>query len=117
MRCGDSFKYRNQTEAESLGIPYFFCPKSRDLSVLGNSLSETYRFFEIKISRCNSTVSTCQSNDTIDEYIKNMEVSIFLVNSYFDSDDYENPINTFIDDRFYYNLIPQFTKASVISIQ
>jgi len=46
-----------------------------------------------------------------------MEIGIFVVNSYFDSDDYDSPVNTYIDDRFFYNLIPQYTKSSLIYIQ
>ena len=117
VECGDNFKYKNQTEAKSIGIPGFYCPKSRDLFVLGNALSSTYKYFEINIIRCDSSTSTCQLDSVIDEVILNMEIGVFLVNSYFDSDDYSNPINTYIDDRFYFNLIPQFTKSSVIYIQ
>ena len=119
VRWGDTFKYRNQTEAKNLGIDTYFCPESRELSVLGNAFSDTYRYFEININRWNSSTSsvTCESDPNIDAVIKKMEVGIYLVNSYFDSDDYNSPVNTYIDDRFFYNLVPQYTKSSLIYIQ
>mmetsp|Transcript_7776 Transcript_7776/g.6874 ORF Transcript_7776/g.6874 Transcript_7776/m.6874 type:complete len:107 (+) Transcript_7776:628-948(+) len=46
-----------------------------------------------------------------------MVVEVYLVNSYFDSDDYKTPFNTYLDDRFSYNLIPEFTKQAFVFIQ
>mmetsp|Transcript_6199 Transcript_6199/g.5324 ORF Transcript_6199/g.5324 Transcript_6199/m.5324 type:complete len:222 (+) Transcript_6199:475-1140(+) len=44
-------------------------------------------------------------------------MTVYVVNSYFDAEDYNDPIKTYIDDRFIYSLIPGYTKLSSIYIQ
>jgi len=46
-----------------------------------------------------------------------LEIGIILVNSYFDAEDYDTPIKTYLDDRLFYNLLPGFTKTSHVYIQ
>mmetsp|Transcript_6199 Transcript_6199/g.5325 ORF Transcript_6199/g.5325 Transcript_6199/m.5325 type:complete len:84 (+) Transcript_6199:153-404(+) len=46
-----NFKYKNQTEVEKLGINDFFCPTSRNLSLLGNTFSEVFHSFEVTLTR------------------------------------------------------------------
>jgi len=46
-----------------------------------------------------------------------LEVTIYIVNSYFDYDDYNEPVKTYLDDRFTYTNLPGMTKASFIYIQ
>ena len=40
--------------------------------------------------------------------IEKINFSVVLINSYLDFDDYNNPINSFLDDRYAYkvNLLP-----------
>lgn len=35
-------------------------------------------------------------------------MDIVVVNSYFDFDDYDKPVKTYLDDRFYYNLLQNY---------
>ena len=42
----------------------------------------------------------------INDAISATNIEIVLINSYFDFSDYENPVKTYLDDRFLYNLVP-----------
>mmetsp|Transcript_43536 Transcript_43536/g.51245 ORF Transcript_43536/g.51245 Transcript_43536/m.51245 type:complete len:204 (-) Transcript_43536:508-1119(-) len=52
QRCGDTFKYYNQTVIKKFGIDNYICPKSMDLTVQGNLYSDSYTYFQVKIARC-----------------------------------------------------------------
>ena len=112
-RCGDNFQYANQTEAKKLGIDQYFCPSSRDFKVRGNSFSDTYEYFALSISKCEGA---SWAGD-IDDKIKYMNVDIAVANTFFDFDDFEDPIKTYIDDRLYYDLLPGFGIANIAYVQ
>lgn len=40
-----------------------------------------------------------------------------VINSYFDFDDYSQPIKTYIDDRFLFNIMFDFTKENIVYIR
>ncbi|CAI2384546.1 unnamed protein product [Moneuplotes crassus] len=126
-RCGNNFRYDNQQEIDDLKLSEFYCPDSRNLSVLGNILSETVSYFSFSIarqeydviSRCNNATSavTCQSNTTIDSIMSKVQIRLYVVNTYFDFEDYDNPIKTYLDDRFLFYLIPGFSLNIGVRLQ
>ncbi|CAI2372806.1 unnamed protein product [Moneuplotes crassus] len=117
--CGNNFKYANQTEVKDLGINEYYCPNSREFKLQGNVLSDAYQYFEINFNRCDNATSsvTCLTTAQIDQKVQELEVGIYVVNSYFDFDDYNSPIKTYIDDRFFYYLVPGNTVTSNVYIQ
>ena len=46
-----------------------------------------------------------------------MTIDMVVANTYFDFDDYKDPVKTYIDDRFLYRLIPNFEKTNTAYIQ
>ena len=44
-------------------------------------------------------------------------LQLALVNTYFDFDDYDSPVNTYLDDRFIYDFIPGFEKENLVFIK
>ena len=46
-----------------------------------------------------------------------MSITVPFVNTYFDFDDYDNPVQTFIDDRFYIETLPGYTKTNLAYVQ
>ena len=57
------------------------------------------------------------NEEEIDDILTDIELNIALVNSYFDFEDYDNPVKTYLDDRFRYNLVNSLEKFVVISLQ
>ncbi|CAI2374574.1 unnamed protein product [Moneuplotes crassus] len=119
VQCGDNFKYDNQTEVKYLGINEYYCPQSRDFKMQGNVLSDAYQYFEVNINRCDNATSsvTCFSSILINQQIEELEIGVYVVNSYFDFDDYNSPIKTYIDDRFFYYVVPDRTLTSNVYVQ
>ncbi|CAI2373460.1 unnamed protein product [Moneuplotes crassus] len=96
-----------------------YCPNYTDFQIQGNINSNSYKYFELNIKRCNNVTSgvVCNTDEEINNIIQNTDLNIFQVNTYFDFDDYEQPIKTYLDDRFFFTLIPGFTKTNLIKIQ
>lgn len=94
---------------------------------MGNGLSESFDFFDITIQKCDPGTSavTCESDANINAYVQDIEVGVYMVsffynpqaNAFFDFDDYDNPIKTYIDDRLFFHLIGDMTKSAYVNIQ
>ncbi|CAI2385115.1 unnamed protein product [Moneuplotes crassus] len=118
--CGSNFSYKNQTEVNLLGIQNYFCPNSNNFGVLGNGFSDAYQYYEINLVKCNSATSTvtCETDADINTYLADVQLGVYVVNSYFDFDEYDNdPVKTYIDDRFFYDALPGQVKTSFLNIQ
>lgn len=59
----------------------------------------------------------CADNTTIDDYLKLLEIRLNVVNTYFDFDDYSDPIKSYIDDRFLIHLVPSLTHTFLVKLQ
>ena len=68
------------------------------------------------MSRC-FNLDTCKDYDTISAAISTAYLHIALVNSYFDSSDFDQPVHTYLDDRFIFDLIPGFEKEQILYIK
>ena len=87
---------------------------------MGNSFADNFTFFELSITRWSGTDSKGNpwKNDTeIDKAIDSTYIQLAMINSYFDFDDYNKPIKSFLDDQFYYPLTSGFTKNANMYIR
>lgn len=50
----------------------------------------------------------CETDANIDTYLNNAQVTMFYNNFYFDSTDFETPIKSFIDDKIWFKIMPNF---------
>jgi hypothetical protein len=101
-----------------VGISNFLCPDTLDIELfgnlivyflniinLGNSYSSGYKSFEIVLLKC--TVG-CQTDADIDDMVSQTSIDATVINTYFDFDDYDSPVKTYLDDRFLLDLIGGF---------
>ena len=80
-------------------ISSYLCPIHNDYFLQGDFNSEVFRDVEILIFKCvNSTQNNnhCKTQQQISDAVNNGYLDIALINSYFDFDDYENPIKTYL---------------------
>ena len=87
-------------------------------------------YLEIKLWKCqNSTSKTkaeapgvrpgvvCEDRNTIDEYFRKEKFSFAFINTMFALDDFENPLQPFIDDQLFFELDPTVSKRANFFIQ
>ena len=120
IECGTEYFNFDQAEVQANGIDSFLCPQEIKYVLQGNSIASSFRFFDLNITKCtNGTIEdvTWQSEEDIEEALMGAELNIALVNSYFDFEDYNKPIQTYLDDRFKYNLVSDIERFITIYVQ
>ena len=85
----------------------------------GNYYSDVYNYLEIKLWKCQNSSSSakCQNQTAIDNYINNQTLSFAFVNSLFDSTNFGNPVEFFIDDSLFFNLDASKSKYANFYVQ
>ena len=81
-----------------------FCPDSRDFTVSGNTFSDKYESFQLSFEKC--TGGGWASDPDITSNVSSFRIDVQIVNTYFDFEDYDKPVKTYIDDRFLFDLVP-----------
>ena len=103
-----------------MGIENYICPKSTDLYLLGNNFADNFTYFEISFSRWDGTDSKgndCHSDEDIDAALDKASLSMAVVNTYYDFDDYSSPVKTYFDDQFYYYFTAGYEKETDVYVR
>ena len=101
-------------------IEEFIWPKSNNLTVLENLFSDNFTYFEINFKRWVGTDSkgnAWKSDKAINTALNKANLTIALVNTYYDFEDFSNPVKTYFDDKFYYEFVAGFEKGADIFIR
>ena len=82
------------------------CPKYNNYTLSGSYSSEISKFLTFQVLRWSPlrNMTNWASDAEIDGMMNNGRISIIIINSYVDFDDYENVIKTYTDDRLIYGL-------------
>ena len=118
--CGTtSFKNADPNNIQRIGIDNYICPASLDYTIAANFFAPVFHYIEIKVSRCNNATSsvTCQDSTTIENVMKDSKFSLPIDNTFFDFGNYDNPVNHFLDEQFFWDLAPGFRKKTDIYIR
>ena len=82
----------------------YYWPKTTNFTVKGNFYDPNYSRIEVQVLKWNGTDSKgnlWKSDEIIKSKMSEIYLDVILSNSYFDGDDYENPIKDYMDDRIY----------------
>lgn len=100
-----------------MGIATYYCPDSLDFNLQGNTFSNVFQTFSLLVYKCDSSTSVCQSDADIATFVDTLIVDAPVVNTYFDFDDYNKPIKSYIDDRFLTPLMSDVGKIVYTYVQ
>ena len=112
----DKFRYSNKEQLTQINFSSYICPKTKDFRVMGDSFSSRYTYFELNLSKCSDS-ETCKSEDEINSLLSGNVLDMAVINTYFDFEDYSNPLKTYIDDRFLYGMLTNFSKQYLVYIR
>ena len=82
---------------------------------MGNYFSDNQSYFEITFKKWSGTDSfgnTCHTDTEIIAALNKAALSMAMVNTYYDFDDYNEPVKTYFDDQFYYDFVADFEKKT-----
>ena len=85
-------------------IETFYWPKTTNFTIKGNYYDPYYSSIEVQVLKWNGTDSKgnlWKSDETIKALMSKIFLDVIISNSYFDGNDYENPIKDYMDDRIY----------------
>ena len=99
VKCDDKFPFVSQSLYEDNNIEEYYCPENKDYYIVSNYNSPEFQSLKIYISECNSTKhSYWRSPSEIEMFIKNNIVDLKIIYSYFDFENFENPVKTYLGD-------------------
>ena len=82
----------------------YYWPKTTNFTLKGNYFDPYYSRIEYQVLKWNGTNSKgnlWKSDEIIKAKTSEINLDVILSNSYFDGNDYENPIKDYLDDRIY----------------
>ena len=103
-----------------MSIKDYFWPANNNYYLQGNLLSDNLSYINLKLIRWNPANSKgiqCKSKQDIDSFISNVGVGIFTASSYFDFDDFSDPVKHYVNDGLYFYFAPGFTKLVSIYVK
>jgi hypothetical protein len=112
-----SFPNLNEKTLTTLKVfSEYYCPTTTDYVLSGNLISTKYNYIKISVKKW-SGQAYCQSSTAIDDALKNTNIKIAISNSYFDVNDYSNPVHHFYDDELRWKLVPGYKLSKYVQMQ
>ena len=103
-----------------IGTPdEYLCIETNSLEVQGNVFAETFKYFHVAIHKwLNSSDSQIvwEDQSVIDQVVNTVKIRISVINTYYDLNNFEKPINSYLDDNFEYSGITGLTSRISFSI-
>ena len=99
VKCDDKFPFVSQSLYEENNIKEYYCPENKDYYIASNINSPNFQSLTVIVSEWNSTKhSNWKSPSEIEIFIRNHVVDLKIIYSYFDFENFENPIKTYLGD-------------------
>jgi hypothetical protein len=84
-------------------------------------------YLELKLWKCQNATGNksvgvqpgvvCKDQKTIDDYLSKSTFNFAFINNQFTVDDYEQPVNPYIDDQLFFEIDPKVAKKANFYIQ
>ena len=89
----------------SYNLANYYCPENKDYYIISNYNSEVFQSIILYISRWdNDSNKNWESSTDIDDFIDNHVIDLQIIYSYFDFDDFDAPVKTYLSDYDVSNL-------------
>ena len=97
---------------------YFYVFKMTTIRFKGEFISSSSSYLNITVSKCRNR-SNCLSDSQINDFINSNSLSVYtgLQTYYFDSDDYDNPLQTYFDNDLNWYISPGLQKTINVNFQ
>jgi hypothetical protein len=93
------------------GINTLYCFNRKNYTLQGDYFSSYFSYISIKLSKCDSSKSkTCKNQTDIDAFFQSLTFNVAYINFYFDYEDFETPVKSYIDDSLFFELEPYRVK-------
>ena len=97
------FPHVDKAIYDRIGFQSYLCPKNSDFFVRANYNSENYELVQVNLYKWSG--SNCKSDAEINDVINSHYIDIGIISTYFDFNDYTNPVKYYLQDDNYIYLI------------
>ena len=113
----ESFDYPREI-LEAYNTEIFLCLIDEDYKIKGGLIARNSNYLNITVSRCKDK-SYCLSDSQINDFINSNNLSLFagLQSYYFDSDNYDDPLQSYFDNDLNWYISPGLQKTININFQ
>ena len=116
-RWGDKFPYANKTIIDLFNFDGYACLKSDDYAIGGNWYSDRSKYFIISLEEWDYNTNECATYNEINSNAASFDLDIIILDRYFDLENFEQPIKSYLTDGHFYGMVPWETRHSRIYIQ
>ncbi|TNV86976.1 hypothetical protein FGO68_gene3969 [Halteria grandinella] len=105
-KYGVNFFYHSYDEIKDYGIENYFCPDLQNLTLQGNWHAPVFAGIVLDWQRCSQDMKSanyypgCVNDTVFKEWFREATLQEIAISSYFDGNDYQNPIKYFLDDMW-----------------
>ncbi|CDW90417.1 UNKNOWN [Stylonychia lemnae] len=90
----------SQQDILSYPIDDYYCPDLTNLTLQANFHAPQFQFLFLEFMKCKDK-KLCQNSTLLKKRIESSNIQIIVVSSFFEVDNYEQPVKYFMDDAFY----------------
>ena len=88
---------------DRVGLATYVWPKNTDFFIRANFNSDNFEVVQITVAKCAG--SNWKSASEIEAVMNTHNIDLALISSYFDFDDYDNPIHYYLQDMNVFTLV------------
>ena len=118
---GQNFKFvTDEEQYNRIGLSRYACPTSTDYYISSDYFASQFANLQVIVKKCTNTTENgnhCKTDAEIEDKMNNSRMQAAIISTYFDYDDYNNPIKTFLGPMDIISLIPGFTKSLEVRVQ
>ena len=97
----ESFYQAKRDAYDRLEVDEHLCPTNTDFTVAANYYAPRFDYIELKVFRWNPSKSNIAWKTNISNIMKQTKLNLMLANAYFDIDNFDQPVQYFLDDGFF----------------
>ena len=113
----NSFYNVNNNTFSKLSISEFLCPTVNNFTIAANFYAPRFDYIELKVYRWNPSTSSVVWKTNISDIMKETQLTFMVSNNYMDFSNYTEPVQNFLDDRFFWDLAPGLRKKVDIYVR
>jgi len=105
-KWGDNFPFEDQDLIKKYYIDRYVWIKSNNFTITGNRYSDSLKALLIEFRKCDpSKRSDWETDDSVvANHLSNQYVDILMIDSYFDSHSFDNPVKSYLTQKYFYQM-------------
>ena len=118
--CGQNYPYVDQEAYERIALEKYVWPTSKDCYISSDFYGDSHVAFEFEVriwANSSENNNHWKPEDEIIQKMKDLYIQAAIISTYFDYDDYDTPVKTYLDDLDYSSLLVNYSNSIEVRVQ